>query len=128
LATIPRPADVLDDLDFAEGTETLADEKRELSYNGKTIQLDLTKAHADALDDLLKPYLEVGTEMPKTSSGGRRRSAHSSGSNSSRADRELTGRIRSWAEQQGIELNPQGRIKNEVREAYFDAHPDERPS
>lgn len=51
---------VRDDLDRMKGIDTEADTARTLTYQDKTVELDLTTEHARDLDRLLQPYLNAG--------------------------------------------------------------------
>lgn len=130
LATIPRDPDVLDDLHYADGKEVPADEKILLAVDGKTYGLDLTTQNADQLRADLQPWLSVAVEIKPAAASARRASGGGGGKSSStaRSQRELTSRIREWADGQNIKLNEKGRIPNEVRDSYFDVHPEDKPA
>lgn len=121
MATIEREPDVLDDKHLSEGEEVLADEKIEFAVDGKHYDMDLTTANAQKFRDDLAPWVRVANE--RRGSGGGTRAPRSS---TSRPDRAQTARIRKWAADQKIELNPRGRIPSDVRKLYLDAHPQER--
>lgn len=76
------------------------------SFEGDTFHLDLSKANAKTFKDFLKPY----TKNPS-------RSARSKS-----ATKKDLGPVRTWADENGYELNPKGRIPKAVLEAYDAAH------
>lgn len=56
---------IFDDLDYhAGGKRTPADVTVRLAYEGETVELDLTKDHAEQLFHLVEPYLRAGTDIP----------------------------------------------------------------
>src|ERR1700712_2507793 len=92
-----------DDLD--ESTEDVRTVP--LSFDGTSVELDLSKPNADRLAELLKPYLDAARKT-----GGRRRSTTASSAKSSGSN---TAAVRAWATEQGIKVSPRGRISSDVR-------------
>lgn len=91
-------------------------------WNGSAYEIDLSKANADKLEKILKPYVDAGRRV----SGGRGRpkgSANHSrtGSGSGRGPEELA-IIRAWLRKKGHEVSDRGRIKAELVELYDQAH------
>lgn len=85
------------------------------SLGGIAYEIDLTNAHADELRNALDPYIKAGrraTASAARPSAPRRRAARNSDSAA----------IRSWAKEQGLEVNERGRIAADVVEAYNAAH------
>jgi hypothetical protein len=111
---------IIDDLD---GTEIAEDEAHEVffGYKGSQYRLDLSKANADKLDKLINPYIAAAERI--SSARGRPR-----GSGTKRPDtgsgrpKEELANIREWLKKNGHEVNPRGRIKADLLEAYDEAH------
>lgn len=80
-------------------------------FEGATYQLDLTSENLQELEDTLAPYIEAGTKV--SSSKPRQRAASGSG----RGAKELQA-IRDWANENGYDVAPRGRIKQSVVQAY----------
>ena len=128
LTLIQRDPEVLDNVHLAEGKEVPADEQVFLAVNGRQYKLDLTTENAEKLKADVQPWVDVADEVEAPKATATRRSGGGGSRSTKRPERELTAKIREWAASQGIKLNEKGRIKTEVREAYFDAHPGERPA
>lgn len=97
-----------DDLDQSKADSTVT-----FAYAGASYEIDLSDANRAALEEALAPYVGAARKV----SGGRRSAA---------AKRRATGasanEIRSWALAQGMEVSARGRVANDVREAYENAH------
>lgn len=109
---------LVDDLDGSEAQETVA-----FGLDGASYEIDLSGEHADALRDALAQY--VGAARKADSGNGRRSGGRrgSGGSSSpSGGDRQRTAQIRSWAREQGMDVNERGRIPNQIVQAYDAAH------
>jgi hypothetical protein len=108
----------VDDLDGSEGAETLR-----YSVDGQDYEIDLSEANAEKFRTTLAPYVEksraVERQTVTSSGGGGRRSRRSNASG--RSKDELSA-IRAWAESQGHDVAPRGRIKRDILEAYDKAH------
>ncbi|NPC98594.1 Lsr2 family protein [Nocardioides sp. zg-DK7169] len=102
-----------DDLDGSEATETVS-----FGLDGTSYEIDLNDANAQALREVLAPYVGHGRKV--SGGGGRRaaRRANGSGGSSGPAARE----IRDWARENGYDVPDRGRVSAEVREAYAAAH------
>jgi hypothetical protein len=76
---------VYDDLDKAEDRKVAADKHAiPLSFDGETVELDLTTGHYQELHQLLRPYMEAGAaptsrRQPAGSRGRARLYSHSPG-------------------------------------------------
>lgn len=101
-------------IDDMSGEELPDGEGRRVTFGfeGVTYQLDLSDEHLQELEDALAPYIEAGTKV-SSSSKPRQRAASGSG----RSSEELQA-IRDWANENGYDVAPRGRIKKEVIEAY----------
>src|SRR3954453_2269860 len=96
-----------------------AAERIYFTIRGQDFQIDLTEEHAQEFDEALERYVNAATKLeaqPTTpSTRGRRRQGGGSG-------RDDIAQIRAWAESQGMDVAPRGRIKKEIIEAYAAAH------
>lgn len=109
--------EILDDLDgsvVAEGeAETVS-----FSYRGTDYEIDLKAANAKKFDDVVKKYIDSARKVGRTrAGGGSKRASSGSGYNS-----ETLAQIREWAGQNGYEVAPRGRIKQEVINAWEAKH------
>ncbi len=106
---------LVDDIDGAEAAETVS-----FGLDGTRYEIDLSAEHASGLREALSAYI-VAARRAEGSGGGRRgggrRGGGGAGSASS-GDRQRTAAIREWAREQGMEVNPRGRIPSRVVEAY----------
>ncbi|MEO3750767.1 Lsr2 family protein [Streptomyces sp. B6B3] len=82
--------------------------------DGVFYEIDLIPDSFDKLMDALRPFMESGRKMGRKKSGGARRPAPASDVD--------TAAIRSWAKENGFEVNDRGRVPANVREAYDQAH------
>lgn len=104
---------LIDDIDGSEASETLT-----FGLDSTTYEIDLNDAHAEDLREVLAPFVSVAR---KGSGGGARRSSTSGSSSRSRSRSASTPdprEVRAWAEANGIEVSPRGRIKADVLEQY----------
>jgi len=99
-----------DDLDGSAGAETV-----QLGYLGQQYELDLSKKNRQALDKLLKPYLEAA----RRPANGRTNTRTRRGSASPK--RNLSD-IREWAQANGHSVSARGRIARSIVEEYEAAH------
>lgn len=101
-------------IDDISGEEIEAGEGQRVTFGfeGTTYQLDLSNENLQELEDALTPYIEAGARV---SSGTKPRQRAKSGSG--RSSEELQA-IRDWANENGYDVAPRGRIKREVIEAY----------
>jgi hypothetical protein len=90
---------VVDDLDGVVGAQTVT-----FSIDETTYTIDLAEHNLARLRDLLAPFIAAS----------RRASAR----RGKRPDRVLNREVRTWAAEEGIELNPLGRIPNSVLERF----------
>jgi hypothetical protein len=106
-----------DDIDGSEATQSI-----DFSYRGKSYSIDLNDQHAEELDEMMAPYISAAAD---TSRGGGVRSGRSSSpsrsrSSSGRSDVDPK-QVRAWAEANGVEVSPRGRISASVIEQYRQA-------
>lgn len=113
----------VDDLDGS--TEDV--QNIQFGFRGKTYGIDLGPSSQQALADALAPFLEKATEQRGAAAAPRARRSSSSASNSN----EIAA-IRKWAQDNQVTyrnaqgemttLGERGRIPEEVKQAYYDAH------
>lgn len=98
----------------------------QFAFRGKTYGIDLGPAGREKLADALSPFLEKAVEVRGFAAAPKaRRAAVASNSNEMAA-------IRKWAQDNKVEyrnaqgvmttLGERGRIPEEVKQAYYDAH------
>jgi Lsr2 len=99
---------ITDDLDGTEADETL-----EFVWEGIEYRIDLCEKNADKFRKVIAPYLTAAQRV-----GGRakRRATVISRPASNAAD------VRAWAIENGYQVPDRGRIPNDVRAAYEEAH------
>jgi hypothetical protein len=102
---------LVDDIDGGEADETVT-----FALDGKTYEIDLTTANADALRGLLDPYTKGGRRTGGRAAGGRGKGRVVAGGNKDTAE------IRKWAKENGYSVNDRGRVPAEIREAYEKAN------
>ncbi|SPF67996.1 LSR2-LIKE LSR2 ANTIGEN IMMUNE PRECURSOR RESPONSE SIGNAL PLASMID LYSYL GP61 [Propionibacterium ruminifibrarum] len=93
-----------DDVDGSEAAETV-----NFGLDGVSYEIDLSDENAARLRDQLAHW--VGNARR---TGGRRSTGRRSGSGGT----SNAAKIRQWAQENGHEVPPRGRIPNEVRQAY----------
>ncbi|WP_316671033.1 Lsr2 family protein [uncultured Propionibacterium sp.] len=94
-----------DDVDGSEASETV-----NFGLDGVTYEIDLSDENAGRLRDQLAHWVGNARRVGGRRSTGRRNSG--SGGTSDAA------KIREWAQANGHQVPPRGRIPNEVRQAY----------
>ena len=99
-----------DDLDGSEGARTVS-----FGFQGKDYQIDLTEEHEAELREILTPYIDKGRPAP-------RRTRTTSGKSRASSQRAERASIRTWAEEQGMDVPRRGRLPRAVIEAYERAH------
>ena len=100
---------LVDDLDGSAADQTV-----KFGLDGAEYQIDLSKANADKLRNLLAPYLGHGRRV-----GGRRSPGRRGGGRGATSE---TAQIREWAKANGHKVSDRGRIPAPVVEAYHKAH------
>jgi hypothetical protein len=99
---------IIDDIDGSKGAEEVS-----FAYQGVDYVIDLSKKNKNALERVLKPYIDAGTK--KTRSGGRGAAKRSSG-------RSDLASVREWAKGQGIEVSDRGRVSQSILSRYDAEH------
>lgn len=103
---------LVDDIDGGEANETVT-----FGLDGVTYEIDLSTEHAAELREAFASW--VG-HARKTARGGAPRTAARSGR--TRRSTSDANEIRTWARENGHNVNDRGRISAEIREAYYAAH------
>lgn len=96
---------LVDDIDQSDADETIYFSLDNVSY-----QIDLNAAHAQQLRDAMAPWIKAGRRV-----AGRRRRGTTA---ATAANRELSRKVRAWAEANGIPINKRGRIPANLIEQY----------
>jgi hypothetical protein len=101
--------DDIDGSDLPEGHETTV-----LVLNGRKVTVDLSPENLAKLEKAVAKYFEAGvvtnaSARPATKNAG---------------DADLTAEIRNWAQNNGHKVADRGRISQDVKDAFFAAHPD----
>ncbi|MEV0360067.1 Lsr2 family protein [Nocardia sp. NPDC050697] len=101
----------------------------EFSFDGKYYKLDLRQSNYEAFQEDLKKWIDAAEEVsPSGAARGRRDPARGPKPGSTRADtgsgrsKEELAAIREWAQKNGHEVSPRGRIASPILEAYDEAH------
>lgn len=100
--------EVLSDLSDEAGASTLT-----YAVGSTKYAIDLTEAEQKEFHEVLAPYISVSRVKGGATPGQ---------PSSRKAASEEVAAIRAWASEEGYDLNPTGRIPNDVREAYNEAH------
>lgn len=97
-----------DDLDGSDAAETIS-----FSFERKNYEIDLNEGHAEEFRSAMQKYIKAARSTDK--SKAQPKTVKKTGAISSKD-------IRAWAETQNIEMNPRGRLKQEVVDQYMAAH------
>jgi len=102
---------LVDDIDGSPAASTVT-----FALEGRTYEVDLSEANAEALADALAPYIAVGRKVSRVTRTG----ATSRPKKSSRFNN--TSEVREWAQQKGLKVSTRGRIPADIQAAYDRAH------
>ena len=84
----------------------------QFAFNGVSYEIDLDAKNAKKFTDAITFYIDHGRRLGRTGAPARRGTSRT-------ASAELdTNAVRAWAADNGYEVSPRGRIRNEVVEAY----------
>lgn len=104
--------ELTDDIDGGPATETVL-----FGQNSDALEIDLNDDNADRLRDALSPF--VGAARRAGGTGPRPRQRPVSAPRARAGDSDPDPKtIRAWAEANGIEVSPRGRLKGEIVEQY----------
>lgn len=105
---------LIDDMEGGEANETVR-----FGLDGTSYEIDLSDGNAAQLREALTPYVQ---RARKSTSRAPRAAARGGGRGRGGTSRERSAEIRSWARQQGINVNERGRIPSWIVEKYQAAH------
>ncbi|WP_100513978.1 histone-like nucleoid-structuring protein Lsr2 [Mycobacteroides abscessus] len=109
---------LIDDVD----KKSVAAERIEFGIDGVVYEVDVTEANAEKLRRALEKWIGVARKtgaMPsKAKRGGRRGSASAQRAAAQEKARDARGKIRAWANENGFEVSPRGKIAAHIIEAY----------
>jgi hypothetical protein len=105
---------LVDDVDGGEADETVS-----FALDGISYEIDVSAANAEAIREVLAPWLGHARRV-----GGRStvRSRSSAVKSRPAAERTDLSDVRSWARDNGYQVSDRGRVSSEVRAAYEAAH------
>lgn len=86
------------------------------ALNAEQFEIDLSDENFKKLQEALAPYMEAGAKVTNKLP----RASTAAGKSSS--NKEELQKIRAWAQEQGLNVSPRGRISGEVVEKYQAAH------
>jgi hypothetical protein len=109
--TTTRLIDDIDGTELPEGTKTTV-----FAFEGTSYRIDLSDDHQAELRKALKPFID------KARRNGAGASAARGTGSSSRTSKEKLAAIRSWAQENGIDLPARGRIKQEIVDRFEAEH------
>jgi hypothetical protein len=108
----------IDDLDGSDAAGTVM-----FALDGRAYEIDLSDDNAARLRDSLASFVAAGRRSGGAPRRGRTPGATADGGSApSRANREETAAIRTWARENGHEVSERGRIPKAVVQAYQSAH------
>lgn len=99
---------LIDDISGEDAQETLR-----FAIDGVEYEIDLAEENAVGLRKALEPFVAHGRRVRGSSSGQ---------SGKATSSREKTQQIREWAEANGYNPSARGRISQDIKRAYDDAH------
>jgi hypothetical protein len=101
-----------DDIDGSDADTTIA-----YTFDGQSYEIDLSEKNADEFREALAPYVAASRKVGRASSSSPRRSTSSRSSAPAAADVDPRA-VRAWAQENGVEVSPRGRISAKVIEQY----------
>jgi hypothetical protein len=105
---------VYDDLDNTEGASRVS-----FAYRGTSYEIDLGAKNQAALDKALAKYIAAARKKPGPAPSAPVGRGRSKAKTKARIDLLA---IRTWAQEQGLEISDRGRIPGEIQQAYDAAH------
>lgn len=99
---------LIDDLDGTTLNEGEGETVR-FGLDGADLEVDLSTANAEALRELLRPYVRVARKTARVGTPAAR---------SSRSSKEDLSAVRAWLRDQGHKVSERGRIPNQLMELY----------
>ena len=104
--------EVIDDFDGTPAAETV-----KFGIDGKTYEIDLSKANAAELRGVLRPYVDRARGARRTANT-RRKSGSGGGAGVRRPEGYDRTVVRAWAKSNRVKVSARGRIANEVVEKW----------
>jgi hypothetical protein len=104
--------ELIDDLDGGEASETLM-----FGVDGTMYEIDLNDKNVRKFRRAVEPFVE-NARKAKRSSSSKKVAAATSQSTTTTSGRSYSAEVRKWAASAGIEVNPTGRIPQDVRDQY----------
>lgn len=98
---------LIDDLDGSEAEETV-----EFGVHGSIYEIDLSRANATKLREIIAPFVQAGRKVSAKHTRVGKRGARSI------STRERSGEIRAWAKAAGKPVNERGRIPKAIVDEY----------
>lgn len=105
---------LIDDVDGSEASETVM-----FGLDGTAYEIDLNEAHAEDLREVLSPYVSVARRAGSSNGGRSGRARGARPATSGDVDPKA---VRAWAQANGVEVSPRGRINAAVLEQYRNAN------
>ena len=102
---------LIDDIDGGKAEESIR-----FSLDGIHYEIDLSKKNAAKLRGNLEPYVNAAQKLGRTPA--HRVATRGRGSASSRSDRGQNHAIREWAQREGLDVSPRGRISRSIIDQY----------
>lgn len=102
---------IYDDIDGTLITESDRGRTVAFSIDRASYEIDLTAAHAEELEEGLRPFIKVA----------RKQKGHHPGNPAARSSSSLNN-VRTWARKHGYTLSDRGRVPYEIMDAYDNAH------
>lgn len=101
---------VKDDLDGSENAKSY-----KFGWGDDQYEIDLSDQNAKELQDFLGKYINAAAKVTSRLPRGDRSSAPKS-------NKEELQKIRAWAQEQGLNVAPRGRVSQDIQEKYRAAH------
>lgn len=98
-----------DDLDGS-----IADRTVVFSFSDQQYEIDLNARHADEMREALRPYLDAARELKRQREPKVPKTAKASGPSAKL--------VRAWAAENGVAVNPVGRVPRSVVESYLESN------
>jgi hypothetical protein len=98
-----------------------AGETVSFAIDGKSYEIDLGAQNAAKLREALHPYIAAGRRSSALSTPARQSAARAPRSSASHWSAGYAV-VREWAQANGVEVSPRGRVADSVMKAYEDAH------
>ena len=107
--------------------EVIADgagETVSFALDGKSYEIDLSDANAAAFREALQKYIAAGRRASAAVASPLRQAVRSSRGAAAGNSHWSAGYavVREWAQANGVEVSPRGRVADSVMKAYEDAH------